>query len=294
MNCTQNCTLNIPKAHDPVNLMLVGSGIRFPAFIGALRAVEELGLTPGKITGSSSGAALAALYATGATPDELLAETLRLDTRRFKDASLWSLLRNFGLCTGDRLEEWLDDRLGGKCFGDRLRCQLEIVATDMHRYRPVVFCAERFPKLSLATAAAASAAIPGVFGYRRLTYGNDRYALVDGSLMTGVVEGRLERSRRTLVFKAMSKRTLKRPENGRLTLGGYLHEMLTFSLHSQEKEFLKGGKWKDTILIYCAEISPSRFCLSEQEKIFLHDQGYEQTKKYLEYKWGHPPLREVA
>lgn len=62
--------------------------------------------------------------------------------------------------------------------------------------------------------------------------------------------------------------------------------MLTFSLHAQEKEFLKGGKWKDTILIYCSEISPATFKLSREDKMFLYTQGYEQTKKYLEYKWG--------
>jgi NTE family protein len=84
----------------------------------------------------------------------------------------------------------------------------------------------------------------------------------------------------------MSKRTLKRPDNGSLSLKRYFHEMLTFSLHAQEKEFLKGGKWKDTIVIYCAEIPPATFSLSTFERQFLFEQGYEQTKKYLEYKWG--------
>jgi NTE family protein len=87
-------------------------------------------------------------------------------------------------------------------------------------------------------------------------------------------------------LKIMSKRTLKRNSSGKLSIWRYFHEMLTFSMHAQEKEFLKGGKWKDTIVIYCAEISPSTFSLSLNDKKFLYSQGYEQTRKYLDYKWG--------
>jgi NTE family protein len=163
---------------------------------------------------------------------------------------------------------------------------LEIVVTDMMRYRPVIFSAERFPDMKISAAAAASSLVPGVFGYRKLTHSGKKYALIDGSLMTGVVEGRLDRNQKVLIVKMMSKRTLKRAEHKNLSLQRYFHEMLTFSMHAQEKEFLKGGKWKDTIIIYCAEISPATFSLATAERQFLYDQGYEQTKKYLEYKWN--------
>lgn len=271
---------------EPFTLMLVGGGNRFPAFIGALQAVEESGMSIAKIVASSTGAAVASLYAAGLSPAELLEETLSLDTGKFKDFSVLSLLRNYGLCSGKALEEWLEEKLGARKFSSPLRVPLEIVATDMGKYRPVVFSRERFADLSIAVAASASALIPGVFGYRDLEYDNKKYALVDGSLMTGIVEGRVDRTQKTLVVKVMSKRTLRRSRAKKLSLGNYLHEMLTFALHALEKEFLKGGKWKDTILIYCSEVSPSTFSLSNDEKMFLYTQGYEQTKKYLVYKWG--------
>jgi len=110
--------------------------------------------------------------------------------------------------------------------------------------------------------------------------------LVDGSLMAGLVEKQLERSEKTLVLKTVSKRTLHHGKSGRFNLERYVHELLTYFIHGQEKEFVKGGKWKDTILIYCADISPARFSLSRQERIYLQEQGYEQTLQYLEYKWG--------
>lgn len=286
MNDSMQYDKKAVKMKEPITLMLVGGGIRFPAFIGALKAVEESGLRISKIVASSSGAIVSSLYVSGFSPEEMFAEALRLDTRRFKDTSLWSILSKYGLCSGAKLEEWLSDRLEGRKLSSDMKLPIEIVATDMRQYRPVTFSAERFPELPLATAAVASTMIPGVFGYRPLVYGDKTYALVDGSLMTGIIEGRMDRNSKTLVIKVMSKRTLKRSGESRFSLGRYLHEMLTFSLHAQEKEFLKGGKWKDTILLYCSEISPTTFALSQDEKKFLYAQGYEQTKKYLEYKWG--------
>jgi NTE family protein len=226
------------------------------------------------------------MYLCGTPPEALQEKALALDTKQFKDISLKSMLTGYGLCSGERLEEWIDAECEGATFATKRKIPLEIVATDMMNYRPVIFSAERFPDVKISAAAAATSLVPGVFGYRKLTHAGKKYALIDGSLMTGVVEGRLDRNQKVLIVKMMSKRTLKRAVQGDLSFRRYFHEMLTFSMHAQEKEFLKGGKWKDTILIYCAEISPSTFSLATAERKYLYDQGYEQTKKYLEYKWN--------
>jgi len=272
--------------NEPITLMLVGGGIRFPAFIGVLRALEELQLNITKVIASSTAAIVAGMYLCGTSPESMLDKALSLDTKQFKDVSLKSMLTGYGLCSGERLEEWLDAEFDGATFSSKRKIPLEIVATDMLHYRPVIFSADRFPDVKISTAAAASSLVPGVFGYRKLTHSGKKYALIDGSLMTGVVEGRLDRNQKVLIVKMMSKRTMRRAEQGNLSFSRYFHEMLTFSMHAQEKEFLKGGKWKDTIIIYCSEITPSSFSLGTAERKFLYDQGYEQTKKYLEYKWN--------
>jgi NTE family protein len=274
------------SAQEPVTLMLVGGGIRFPAFIGALQAIDEIGLNVTRVMASSTASIISAMYAFGQSPAEIMEKALELDTRQFRDISFKSMVKGYGLCCGERLEEWIDDQLSSALFSGKMKMPLEIVATDMLSYRPVIFSAGRFPDLKVSAAAAASSLVPGVFGYKSLSYSGKKYALVDGSLMSGVVEGRLDRNQKVLVLKMMSKRTLKRGVNGSLSVGRYFHEMLTFSMHAQEKEFLKGGKWKDTIIIYCSEISPTTFLLSLDERKFLYAQGYEQTMKYLNYKWG--------
>lgn len=272
---------------EPVTLLLLGGGIRFPALVGALRAVEKKGVKVGKIVGSSAGSIVGALYAAGMTPDDMSRELMELDTARFRDVSLKSILFGKGLCAGDALERWLDERLGGRCFSGEFRVPVHVIATDILNYRPVTFSAASHPDLKVAAATRFSNGVPFVFAARPYTYKGKEHVFVDGSLMAGSVEESYGRSNeRLLILKVVSKRSLKHKIEGELTISRYFREMLNFSLHAMEKEFIKGGRWKDTILLYCSEIAPARFSLTRDEKSFLLEQGYEQTMKFLEYKWG--------
>lgn len=58
-----------------VGVALAGGGLKGLAHIGALKALEELGIKINYITGTSSGAMMAALYAMGYTPDEMIQVT---------------------------------------------------------------------------------------------------------------------------------------------------------------------------------------------------------------------------
>ena len=50
---------------DPFTLVLSGGGLKGLAHIGVLRALEERGLTPGLVVGSSMGSLVAAAWAAG-------------------------------------------------------------------------------------------------------------------------------------------------------------------------------------------------------------------------------------
>lgn len=54
-----------------IGLALAGGGLKGVAHIGAIKALEELGVDIDYITGTSSGAIFAAMYAMGYTPDEM-------------------------------------------------------------------------------------------------------------------------------------------------------------------------------------------------------------------------------
>lgn len=73
-----------------IGLALAGGGLKGVAHIGALKALEELGIDIDYITGTSSGAIFAAMYAMGYTTDEMIKITkesykkiIRIRKRRF-------------------------------------------------------------------------------------------------------------------------------------------------------------------------------------------------------------------
>jgi NTE family protein len=278
---------NMPVSlEEPVTLLLLGGGIRFPALVGAVKAVEDKGIKVNKIVGSSTGSIVGSLYATGMSPDELRREVIELDTSQFKDVSLKSMLFGKGICAGTVLEEWLDAKLAGRRFADDFKVPIQVLATDILNYRPVIFSAASHPGLRVSTAARFSSGVPWVFECRTFVHDGKEHVFVDGSLMAGSIEESYGRHERVLILKVVSKRSLKNHGGGKLTLARYFREMLNFSLHAMEKEFIKGARWKDTILLYCSEIEPARFSLTTGEKEYLLAQGYEQTMKFLEYKWG--------
>ena len=66
-----------------VGLVMSGGGARGLAHIGVIKALEENEIPIDYVTGTSMGAIVAALYAMGYTPDEMIAEMTSEDFRRW-------------------------------------------------------------------------------------------------------------------------------------------------------------------------------------------------------------------
>ncbi|WP_298439245.1 patatin-like phospholipase family protein [Geobacter sp.] len=274
------------ETNAPLTLMLVGGGIRYPAFIGALRATEELGIPIGRIIGASTGSIVAALYAAGMAPAEIHRLSLATDTASFRDFRPRGVFTGMGVCAGDALEEWLDRQLGGRRFSDSLRLPLAVVATDILNHSPHLLSTERHPDLKVAAAVRFSVGIPFVFAWKKFSHRGKEHIFIDGSLMANVIETQCAEGGRTLVFKTFSKRSMNQPASPVLTLRRYAADLLNTFCHATDREFLKGGRWKDTVTIHCGMVPPLSFSLSREEKEFLCEQGYQQALKYLRYKWG--------
>lgn len=56
-----------------IRLALAGGGMQGVAHIGAIKALNELGIQPNYISGTSSGSIFASMYAMGYTTEEMLA-----------------------------------------------------------------------------------------------------------------------------------------------------------------------------------------------------------------------------
>ncbi|HEY4708311.1 MAG TPA: patatin-like phospholipase family protein [Thermodesulfobacteriota bacterium] len=273
------------KGSAPITLILLGSGVRFPAFIGALSAIEERGIRVKTVIGASAGSIVGTLYASGHSPAALRRMAMDTDLSRLRDVSLSSIVRLRGVYSGRALEEHVDGLLEGRRFGDEFRMTPLVVATDILNNRPFVFSRSNFPEMKVSEAIRYSIGIPLVFPYKHFNSGGREHVFVDGNIMSGAVEDMFASEGGCLVLRVASRRASD-PIPGRFTALKYMKKLLLIMMQAVESERVKGRVWKDTILISCGDITPVKFSITSDEKKYLIEQGYLQTRRYLDYKWG--------
>jgi NTE family protein len=122
------------NADYSLGLALSGGGAKGFAHLGVLQAMEEEGLKPDIISGTSAGALAAVLYADGYPPREILDIFQHKD---FKDFASFSIPKS-GLFKMDKMHAFLKGYLHAQNFED-LKIPIKIVATDIEHGAAVTF-----------------------------------------------------------------------------------------------------------------------------------------------------------
>jgi NTE family protein len=163
-----------PKKIPKLGLALGGGAARGFAHIGVLQVLEEEGIKPTLVVGTSAGSVVAAFYASGKTAAQLqwLADTM--DESQFTD---WANpFTGRGMLRGEALGKYVNSQLNGMKIED-MKMPLGIVATDLRTGDGILF-----RRGDVATAVRASSAMPSVFEPVRI--GGKDY--VDGGLVSPV------------------------------------------------------------------------------------------------------------
>ena len=159
-------TAGAVRAFDPhrpvVALVLSGGAARGFAHIGVIRVLEQIGLEPDLIVGTSAGSVVGAAYAAGMSAAQIEAVAAGLDPTALADWVVPNLgqplLRGeLGFVRGQRLAQAIHTLVGGRPL-QALPRRLAVVATDLHSGKPVVFTHG-----NTGLAVLASAAVPGIF-----------------------------------------------------------------------------------------------------------------------------------
>lgn len=165
------------KNRPKVGLALGAGASRGFAHIGVLQVLEENDIYPDYIAGSSIGAIVGALYASGIKPDVMGGIAANLDLRICYDIGMPKM----GFIKGEKIEELIRILTKGKSFHE-LDPPLRVTAVDLKTSKSVIFDQGLVYK-----AVRASISIPGIFVP---VIDGDR-VLVDGGLLerlpTGVV-----------------------------------------------------------------------------------------------------------
>ncbi|WP_349815940.1 patatin-like phospholipase family protein [Curvibacter sp. CHRR-16] len=157
-----------------VGLALGGGAARGFAHVGVIQVLEENGITPNLVAGTSAGSLVAALYASGKTGRQLQQVAEGMDESTIAD---WTLpLFNRGLLRGEALAKFVNNQVGNKLM-EEMPVPLGILATDLSTGNEVLF-----RRGDTGTAVRASSSVPGVFQPVKIA-GHD---YVDGGLVAPV------------------------------------------------------------------------------------------------------------
>lgn len=269
-----------------------GGAIRGTAYVGAVRAMEELDINPQTYAGSSVGAVFAGLAAIGYHADEMESLFYKFNFDMFRDVQI-SLGANFALSKGEVFLEWIRDLIEQKFYGDKYKKgshkavtfndidkNLVIITTDLSSFECKEFSRYETPDFEIATAIRISCGMPGLMR----TYEYNNRTLVDGDLQKSwpmwklskalqpenerILEFRLEG-----VFEGKDKNTIE-----------YVNAIYAFTT-SMATAFivdLYGKKDKyDYIVINTGDVNIVDFNLSEEKRRHLIQVGYTQTMDYF-------------
>jgi NTE family protein len=174
------------------NLVFKGGGVRGVAYIGALEALEGMGILDRieRVAGSSAGAVAALLVSFRLPMAELVQTFNSLDMRRVpqsRDGSQAApflkkielaacpqrLLKHYGWYSSEYFYHWTQSVIAGQCGGDGRATftdfrklgfrDLYIVVSNLSRRRAEVFSAEATPDTPVADAVRISMSIPLFF-----------------------------------------------------------------------------------------------------------------------------------
>ncbi|MDE2371023.1 MAG: patatin-like phospholipase family protein [Burkholderiales bacterium] len=161
-----------PPRPPRIGLALGGGAARGFAHIGVIQVLEEAGIHPVLVAGTSAGSLVAALWASGKSGQELGALARTMDEGAITD---WSFPGR-GLIRGEALARFVREQTGGRLI-EQMKLPLGIVATDLDSGAPILF-----QRGDTGAAVRASSAVPAVFQPVRI--GNREY--VDGGLVAPV------------------------------------------------------------------------------------------------------------
>jgi len=157
-----------------IGLALGGGAARGFAHVGVIQALEEAGIYPELVAGTSAGSLVAALYASGKNSAQLKKIADSMEEAEITD---WMIpILNRGALRGEALARYVNAQVGGQVI-EGMKMPLGIVATDLQSGEAVLF-----RRGSTGTAVRASSAVPGVF--QPVKVGSREY--VDGGLVSPV------------------------------------------------------------------------------------------------------------
>ena len=242
-----------------IGLVLSGGGARGFAHLGLIQALNDAGILPDVISGTSAGALAGVLYADGYPPREIL--------KLMNSGSRFDLMRpalpREGLLQINGISKILKTHLRAKSFNE-LKIPLFVTATDLNNVQAVYFSEGELHDPVLA-----SASIPVLFQPVKI---ND-ISYVDGGVLDNLPLLPIENNCRFLIGSFVNPVGYIEKISGLINIAER-----TFML-SMSKEIIEKAKKFD---LFVAPLELRNYKILDPEKASeLFEVGYEATREKL-------------
>lgn len=151
-----------------------GGAIRGISYVGTVKALEELGIYPTNISGSSVGAIFAGLLSVGYTAEELKEIFMYVNYELFRDIH-FGFGKDFAISKGEIFLDWIRELIEKKYYGENynkdgnapvtfanLDTNLVIITTDLTNFKYKEFSKFETPDFEIAYAIRISSTMPGL------------------------------------------------------------------------------------------------------------------------------------
>jgi len=270
-----------------------GGAIRGAAHVGVLKALEELGVEPAILGGSSVGSIVAALYAVGYTHQELAEIFLSVNFELFRDISL-GFNTKFALSKGEVFLEWFRELIEKKFYGENyekdksehvkfkdLDKTLVIISTNMKDFSCCEFSNTETPDFEVAMAVRISCCMPGLMRAVNI----DDKLLVDGDLLKGKPMRMLSKTLRNdknRILEIRLEGEFSGDDKNPLSYVNGIYSCMTYSETSFIESLYKNSDKYDYLTINTGNVVVVDFNYPQEKRQAIIDRGYAQTYAYFE------------
>ena len=269
-----------------------GGAVRGIAYVGALQALDELGIDIDILAGSSVGSIVAALVAVGYSPDEISEIFMQVNFELFRDIH-FGINKDFAISKGNVFTDWVRDLIEKKFYGldykrgennpvlfKDIKKQLVLITTDLNTFKPYEFSTFETPDYEVAEAVRASCSMPGLMV--PVEFNNKK--LVDGDLMKGIPLWKLSKNltnpkNRIIEFR-LEGDNVGGNNNAFEFLNSIYSCMTSVSTDFIMENFGKNDKY-DYVKITTGDLIVIDFNISQKSRNKLIEMVYSDSLKYL-------------
>ena len=280
------------KALDYV-CIFTGGSIRGGAYVGALRAMEELGINSKCYVGSSVGSVISVFYAVGYNPDELEQIVNEFNFELFKDINL-SFNKDFSISRGEYFLEWVREKIEKKYYGENykkgsnpavtfkdLKQDIIILSTNLYTTKAKIFSKQETPDFEIAKAVRISSGMPGLLKATEL----NGQLLVDGDLSRSwpiwkIIPSLFNYDCRILEFRLEGGRERFSIDNSADYLNSVYTAFSNFAADHIISTYEDRDKF-DYIRLDAGNVNLTDFNLSAERKKHLYSTGYITTMDFF-------------